>query len=374
MFENIRRLLLNLPGWHTKRKIVVFDSDDWGSVALPSEQVFNNLLNAGFNIARNPYLKYDSLASESDLTALFDVLLKFRDKNGNYPVITANTVVANPDFEKIRASGFQEYHYELFTETLKRYPEHANSFKLWNEGIQNKIFHPQFHAREHLNVAYWMKELQSGHPKIHLGFNNNFYILDNATHPSIRHSCTSAFYPKSTNELHEIENIIKDGLSIFKNIFGYTSESFTGTGYIWNSSLEKMLADEGVIFLKGLVVQREPIIGTDRFKKRYHFTGQTNKEKQVHLVRNAFFEPGIVENYDWISDCLNRIDLAFRTGKPAILTTHRINFIGFIDEKYRNKNLKLFENLLTMITQKYKDVEFMSSSSLGNLILKGELS
>ena len=112
--------LVNIPGWHTRRKIVVLESDDWGSIRMPSKEVFNKLKFEGFHPESDPYLKYDSLASENDLFELFEVLSSVKDKNGNTAIITANTVMANPDFKKIRESGFNTYFYEPFTETLKR--------------------------------------------------------------------------------------------------------------------------------------------------------------------------------------------------------------------------------------------------------------
>lgn len=369
MLNHFKRRLINLPGWHTKRKIIVLDSDDWGSIALPSLEVFESLKGSSFRMELNPYLKYDSLASESDLLSLFDVLTHFKDKNGNHPVITANTVVANPDFEKIKSSYFKEYHYELFTETLKKYSQHSKSFELWKQGINQHIFYPQFHAREHLNIEYWMKSLQSGHPQICLGFKHKFYILDTATHPDIEHSCTSSHYPKTERESIEIEATIKDGLHIFKDIFGYSSRSFTGTGYIWCSSIEKMLYTEGVRYLKGLIIQRDPIIGTGKFRVKYHYTGQTNKFGQIHLVRNVFFEPGLTNEKDGcISDCLDRIKTAFLSGKPAIISTHRINYIGYISENFRNENLRLLTILLSQLLKQYPDIEFMSSDELGSLV------
>jgi hypothetical protein len=55
------------------------------------------------------------LANETDLKALFEVLHSVNDKNGNPAIITANTIVANPGFDKISDSDYQEYHYEPFT-------------------------------------------------------------------------------------------------------------------------------------------------------------------------------------------------------------------------------------------------------------------
>ena len=69
-----------------------------------------------------------SLATADDLSALFDVLTSVKDKNGRHAVLTANAVVANPIFNKIKESGYKEYFYEPFTETLKRSPQHNGAF------------------------------------------------------------------------------------------------------------------------------------------------------------------------------------------------------------------------------------------------------
>ena len=51
--------------------------------------------------------------------------------------------MANMDFEKIKKSNFNEYHYEPFTETLKHYPEHDKVMVLSKEGINNKFLIPK---------------------------------------------------------------------------------------------------------------------------------------------------------------------------------------------------------------------------------------
>ncbi len=68
----------NIPGWRTNRKIVVFESDDWGSIRMPSRKVYKHLLKNGIPVDKCPFSKYDSLASEEDLTALFEVLSKHK--------------------------------------------------------------------------------------------------------------------------------------------------------------------------------------------------------------------------------------------------------------------------------------------------------
>ena len=116
-------------GCTTNRHIVVFESDDWGSVRMPSLEVRERLLRNGV-VLQSPssYDKVDTLASEQDLTFLMEVLDSVRDSRGNPAVITFDTIVANPDFKRIKQSGYTEYYYEPFTSTLKKYPGREQCF------------------------------------------------------------------------------------------------------------------------------------------------------------------------------------------------------------------------------------------------------
>ena len=69
-----RKDLYNIPGWHTRRRLVVIESDDWGSIRTPSTEAYNTLLRQGIRVDRDPYCRYDSLATPGDLSNLFEVL------------------------------------------------------------------------------------------------------------------------------------------------------------------------------------------------------------------------------------------------------------------------------------------------------------
>lgn len=45
--QTLKHNLLDFPGWHTKRHIVVFESDDRGSIKIPSFEVFRFLKEQG---------------------------------------------------------------------------------------------------------------------------------------------------------------------------------------------------------------------------------------------------------------------------------------------------------------------------------------
>ena len=210
---------------------------------MPDKATYKILLSRGVRVDNCPFNRYDSLASEDDLSALFEVLDRFRDVNGNPPVITANCVVANPDFNAIKKSGFKEYYYELFTDTLQSYPNHAHSFQLWKEGMERKLFFPQFHGREHLNVSRWMRALQFGLPETRLAFDFNLFGLSTNITTEERESYLEAFAVENDLEAEKIREIIKDGLSLFKQIFGFASLSFVAPNYVWPPVIEQNLEE-----------------------------------------------------------------------------------------------------------------------------------
>lgn len=366
--NSIANTLINLPGWRTSRKIIVIDSDDWGSIRMPDASTYRKLLAEGVRVDNCPYNKYDSLASEKDLTDLFEVLNSFRDINGRPPVITANIVPANPDFEKIKESGFNEYHYELFPETLKRYPNHAKSFHLWQEGLRSSLFYPQFHGREHLNVARWMSALKDNLPETRLAFDYRLFGISTIISQEKRRSYLAAFDAFGKTDVRQIKGIITDGLLLFEKMFGYSSKSFIAPNYIWPSLVEQHLSEHNVRYIKGLSVQFSPVSEAGKTKKIRHFTGHMNLQNQIHIVRNCRFEPSLDKSVDSTNECLAQIEYAFRLKKPAVITSHRVNYIGSVDPLNRERNLPQLRNLITRIQQKWPDTEFMTADQLGDLI------
>ena len=110
----VGRSLIDYRGWRTKRKIVVIESDDWGAIRMPSKSVYNTLLKQGLRVDKCLFSRYDSLESVDDLERLFAVLDSVKDKNGRGAVFTANCVVANPDFAKIKEANYLQYFYQNY--------------------------------------------------------------------------------------------------------------------------------------------------------------------------------------------------------------------------------------------------------------------
>ena len=61
---------------------------------------------------------------------------------------------------------------------------------------------------------------------------------------------------------------------------------------------------------------------------------------------------------------IKQIDSIFAQRKIAVFSTHRINYVGGIDEKNSSRNLKILDEFLTQMLRKYPDVVFVSSDKL----------
>ena len=106
--EHILRDIIKTFGYKTNRKIVVFESDDWGSIRMPSKLAYSNLLKKGIGVDKSLYDTLDSLEKKEDLEALFTVLQDNKSDH-SLPIFTFNTVIQNPDFYKIKENNILSY-------------------------------------------------------------------------------------------------------------------------------------------------------------------------------------------------------------------------------------------------------------------------
>jgi hypothetical protein len=113
-------------------------------------------------------------------------------------------------------------------------------------------------------------------------------------------------------------------------------------------------------------IQIEPQ-GNGEKRKIFHWLGQQNMYSQRYITRNCFFEP-CLKGKDWVISCLSEIGIAFRWHKPAVISSHRVNYIGVHDKLNRDKGLHQLTLLLKSILKRWPDVEFFTSDQLGDLL------
>lgn len=362
--KSILKGFSNIPGWRTRKKIVVFESDDWGSLRMPNVQSYLRLNNLnvlpkkGIGAIIN---RFDTLETSVDLELLFDILYNYKDSIGNSAKFTALSLVANPDFKRIRESNYSEYHYELITETFNRFGLRS-VLNVYRQGNLESVFFPQFHGREHLNVQTWLRALQRNDKHVKTAFDYEVTGIGSSNGVSFQ----AAFDLELSEDLKKQEDILIDGVNRFNEIFGCSPDYFVPPNGKLNCYLEKVSSKIGIKYLNSPKLFKEAL-GEGMYRNRLRFLGNVNKSQQLYLTRNAFFEPYVMED-DAIQDCLRDISLAFMMLKPAIISTHRVNYVSGLDINNRDKNLRRLKSLLEQIVKRWPDVIFMSSSELGREI------
>lgn len=367
--KKLRKNFSNIPGWGTKRKIVVIESDDWGSVRTRSTVDYNSMLGKGLNVDENFFTKYDALESNRDLENLFNHLTDFKDCTGRHPVFTPMCIVANPDFEKIKYSGFSQYSYKTLAETAEDYPNHNKLIDYWRKGVEERLFVPALHGREHLNVRRYLKGLQD---------DSNCGLKVSLEHGSLGASrwqsksiieYLGAFYPTENKDIEELKLIMQDAIRLFVEVSGYEPTHFIGPNREPAKELDKTLAEGGVTYITQSKLRKYPK-GDDKFGFEFNWWGRRNKHDQIYIMRNCSFEPSGKPNS--VNSCLYDIENAFKWNKPAVISSHRVNYVGSIVAKNSEDGLSQLSDLLNQILRKWPDVEFLTSTELGNSIRKSK--
>ena len=364
--SNLKTNLFNVPGWRTDKRLIIFESDDWGNIRIPSIDIYDRLLNRGINISLSPF-RYDSLENEDDIANLAEVLRSKRNVQGNAPKFTINNIVANPDFERIEEDNFTEYYNEDFTKTYSRYNKHSNCMKFWAQGTVEGLFLPQLHGREHLNIRRWMHALRSGQTETKWLFEKRMFALDLDLSKEDRYCFNKALDVDKESDKDMNVPIIEDACKRFERIWGYKTKTFIAPNYTWDEVVEWTLFENNVMVMQGMRVQfKGDMRGGDIVRR--HYMGQRNRLGQVYLTRNCYFEPSQDLKKDWVSSCLKEIASAFFWKKPAIVCTHRVNYVGGIKLENRDHGLLYLSRLLSEILKRWPDAEFITSDQLGDLM------
>jgi hypothetical protein len=370
VLSNLIRRLILIPGWHTRRKILVIESDDWGCHRSYDRASLSALSAKLPHINDDPYTRLETLETNDDLEALFEVMDSVKDSVGNPAVITANTIMANPDYDKIRESDLKQYFYKSYLEDLHSDPKRDRLQSLIKEGIQANVYRPQLHGREHLNVNQWLGALQTGHKELLEAFKHSSFGIPLREKVNKRKNVMAAFDFAEIGELKEQADVLAEAQEMFKSAFGYRSTTFIPPAYIWNTDIEAQLVRISVKAVQGISYQYIPEAGGKTYTKKFRYTGKISGNGLINLSRNSFFEPSLMPFIDAEAECIKRINIAFQMNKPAIIGSHRVNFLGELLESNRTENLMKLKSLLNKIVKLWPDVEFLDSSLLFDTIRK----
>ena len=343
------------------RKIIVFESDDWGLQGMRDLEAFERLKTKGYKLGQRDCDCY-SLELPEDLEALYRVLSKHSDSFGLPPIFTCNFVVSKPDYEKIAETGFQEFHVlDLSQGVPDLWKNRDRLLNVYKEGIKQGLVYPGYHGLCHFRYDAWLKALQDGESDLLDCFREHVSFIFSMRGDSFNYEYLESVNPIIFLSLSKQEEIIKKGVGIFNKIFGFSPVVTTAPRCAWNCDTEKAWHKNGIRYISAGNRRKTATSLSD------HRLGERNLWDMIYLIRNVNFEP-IRDNA--CIDAFIEIDFLFKVKQPAILETHSINFFSSI-KNFREKSLERLDQLLYLIEEKYPDVVYLSSQQFGDILEKG---
>ncbi len=367
----LKNHIKNIRGWRTDRKLIVFAVDDYGNIRINSKDARESLVNSGVKLY-NHFDLLDSIDTKEDYEMLFDVLNAVKDKNRKNAIFTTYSLPCNINFEESGLRG--EYVPEDLNITYKRlsseFKDYDGAYETLKLGIDQEFIKPQFHGREHLNIQLINNLFREKNPILlsNIKYKCMASIPSHFDLPGVKFNQSFAFWDENEIEAHK--NIIKDGLSRFEKTFGYKSLTFTPPAQQLHPDLYNYIKDFDVISVD-TERKAKRHLGRGKFLIEKNILGEIKCDKLTSIVRNCVFEP-TTGSIDWVNFTFKQIEAAFFWNKPAIISSHRVNFCGHIDQNNRKEGLSALKQLLQKIIRRWPDVEFISVDMLVKMMNKND--
>jgi hypothetical protein len=357
LYHRYRKDEKNFGSFKIDQHIIIFDSDDWGCQRIHGRDEKNFLSSyPGFR-PHDPFEDGDVLETSKDFENLSHLLLSFKDSAGRHPIFTLNYVVNNLKYSSdslVKKEG--AFQFESLTNTYVRMgvPFIWDSSSSFNNP---KVFAFSLHAFAHLNQTRFLNDISSNSNGAKDFYNNG---VTASTDPTA-FFCYMDEMGGGKQSVSSDLSVLSKAINQFSSIFGERSLSFTPScGVIEKSAIKKICTLGNFRCLK-ISDGFYRSWGGSHYSKHPFRTGQKIPgTKTRFLCRNCDFEP-IFSNDQAVELCLNDINNAFSKKKPAIISTHRMNYVCGFDEKSYLKRMAMLSDLLSRILSQYPDAVFMSS-------------
>lgn len=365
--------------WSTY-KVIIFQSDDWGLCGWsPDLSSFRRLWKE--NLVQSTAHKWvewmkSTLESPADLDQLFAILLKYKGGDDRTVVFQPAYIMSAPDYDAIEASGCKHYADVVIPEVPSSW-QRGDFIAKAKEGIEKGIWHPVYHGNTHFNRFEWMKGLKADDESTMLAFKHQTFITGNNTDYHEYDPVLAA---------NQQEMLISTGIGRFRDVFGYYPKAAIAPTYVWQNKTEKILAKYGIQVIEGKSYQqiqrrfsakvRGKLInwlGKKAPDKPWQISmGNYNpKLKLYYLNRNVYFEPfGRKDARHGAERAYKDIVEAWEKNEPAVVCTHRINYV-YLEDHWVAENLNQLELLLSMIQTHHPEAVYLTDWEVVQLYSKG---
>ena len=317
---------------------------------------------------REPVMRQPILILESDdwgpgpdshalaLQTLADLLMRFSDSQGRHPVMTLGIVLAVPDTERIKQDKYEQYHALPLSS-----PQCAAVLDAMRRGISAGVFAPQLHGMEH----YWPASLMSAvrtHEEIREWLEQDgLPSTENLpSHLQSRWIDVSRL-PSRPIPKHLIRDAVQAEVEAYAGLFGAPPDVVVPPTFVWNNTVERAWAKEGVRFIVTPGIRHEARDYQGKLRSEGHIilNGEHGRGGIEYIVRNDYFEPASGHQ---AQQAVSAIAHKTVLGRPVLLETHRHNYIG--DADMVQASLAELEKLLADALATFPNLRFSSTAEL----------
>ncbi len=365
------------------RPLLVIQSDDWGRVGVRDREGWDELQASGLRLGENPYDFY-GLETADDLDALSDLLQKHRDSTGRHPCIGMNFVMANVDFRHARPHIREDkadgplIPLKPLTEGLPEPWRRPGLMESYQEGIRRRLFYPALHGLTHFCPAAVERELAAEGERRDL-----LHKLWDAGTPYIYWRMPWVGYeywdPASPSQERFLPlavqgTAIDRAVEMYKDFFGPSPLSACAPGYRANEDTRSALFVAGVRVLQGGPGDDDGPAFCETFDDSFDDAlddsrdVSSDKHAMLCTFRNIEIEPATAECK--LEEVMARANDCLSRGRPAIVSTHSINFHSTIRD-FRTPTLGLLDEFLSGMERRWPDLLYVNDGDLWGIATRG---
>jgi len=322
-------------------RAVVLESDDWGLCAwAPDREAWTAL--AGTPAFRSPAGgRYggSTLESAADVKALADLLLEHRGGDGVPPVWQANTVMANPDYARLATSAREARALPLVE--LPATPPRWARPGLWDDvrrACEAGVWWIELHGLHHLPENAWLSALRRGDDDARRALEQQSPVCSAV-------EASGEYDPQEPAETRRRN--LERAVARFHALTGRAPRSFCPPDYRWDESLETEAERLGVTTFQGKAEQaghawprlRRLLVGL----RWPHARGA-----RFYMPPRIAFEPcggGEARARSAVEDALRAVRAAWKRARPAVLSSHRLNY-AHLDPEWSARGRRALHALL----------------------------
>jgi len=304
--------------WKALRAVVI-ESDDWGLCAWCPDAHAHRALNQTPVFRSAAGVKYggSTLESAEDVAALAAVLGGVRGRDGFAAVVQANTIVANPDYAKMDVADTTS---ELPLLRFPRVPSRWDRAGLWDaieKAIDAGVWWPELHGLHHLPETAWREALKAGADDARRAFEQQSPVCA-AVQASGEYD---PFEPAPRREQR-----LSLAVRAFAELFGRAPGSLCPPDYRWDDFLEAQSEALGIEVLQGKSEQHDVFAG--RLRRIWQARRWPRfRNRQLYMPGRIAFEPRAGEPRTGGDAAHAAVRAAWGRGQPAVLSTHRVNYV-----------------------------------------------